>query len=191
MANGGAWTEERVELLTKHWVDGMSCSRIAAALGPDFTRNAVIGKIHRLGLAGRARAPSKPKPPRPARPSLLMVASVPPQHQRRPGMAPDLRIRELREIFAGLRVVPLPEVPLSLLDATKGDRCTVLMLTEKTCRWPIGDVANEDFHFCGLRPAAGRAYCEYHCRIAYQSVYQRRKAVAEEALVRRHLEAAE
>ena len=48
-----AWTEERVELLKKLWAEGLSASQIAGRLG-GVTRNAVIGKVHRLGLAGRA-----------------------------------------------------------------------------------------------------------------------------------------
>src|SRR5690349_10261595 len=67
------WTDERVELLKKLWQDGLSASQIAKQLG-GVTRNAVIGKVHRLGLSGRA-APSKPartvfKAPRPARPAV-------------------------------------------------------------------------------------------------------------------------
>src|SRR5258707_9791100 len=63
------WTDERVELLKKLWGDGLSASVIAGELG-GITRNAVIGKVHRLGLSGRAKAPSssmpRPRKPRPA-----------------------------------------------------------------------------------------------------------------------------
>ncbi|MEK4032768.1 GcrA family cell cycle regulator [Methylocystis sp. IM2] len=57
-----SWTEERVELLRKLWGDGLSASQVAAELGPGITRNAVIGKIHRLGLAERAKTAAAPRP---------------------------------------------------------------------------------------------------------------------------------
>ena len=57
--NKMAWTDDRVEILTKLWGEGLSASQIARELG-DVTRNAVIGKVHRLGLAGRA-SPTRPK----------------------------------------------------------------------------------------------------------------------------------
>ncbi len=62
-----SWTEERVELLRKLWGDGLSAAQVAAELGPGITRNAVIGKIHRLGLAERAKTSSVPGPGRPGR----------------------------------------------------------------------------------------------------------------------------
>ena len=68
------WTDERVELLKKLWADGLSASQIAAELG-GITRNAVIGKVHRLGLSGRAKSPSSTSPrPRKARSSAHMIA---------------------------------------------------------------------------------------------------------------------
>ena len=67
-----SWTDERVELLKKLWADGLSASQIAAELG-GITRNAVIGKVHRLGLSGRAKSPSSSAPrPRKARSSGMM-----------------------------------------------------------------------------------------------------------------------
>src|SRR5437016_7824766 len=72
-----SWTDERVELLKKLWADGLSASQIAAELG-GITRNAVIGKVHRLGLSGRAKSPSSaaPRPRKPrAHPHMLRVRS--------------------------------------------------------------------------------------------------------------------
>src|ERR1041385_458667 len=71
------WTDERVAQLTKLWADGLSASQIAAELG-GITRNAVIGKVHRLGLSGRAKSPSSSSPrPRKARSSGMLRVSRP------------------------------------------------------------------------------------------------------------------
>src|SRR6185503_18971360 len=74
-ANMG-WTDERVELLRKLWQDGLSASQIAGELGNGITRNAVIGKVHRLGMSGRVKPPSaataRPRAPKPARPPGMM-----------------------------------------------------------------------------------------------------------------------
>src|SRR4026209_1674872 len=82
-----SWTDERVELLKKLWADGLSASQIAAELG-GITRNAVIGKVHRLGLSGRAKSPSStPPPPRQPRPPGPMMRSPPPPTRRNPAPA--------------------------------------------------------------------------------------------------------
>src|SRR5258707_1053279 len=69
------WTDERVELLKKLWTDGLSASQIAAELG-GITRNAVIGKVHRLGLSGRAKSPTSaaPRPRKPRAPGMMRLA---------------------------------------------------------------------------------------------------------------------
>ena len=79
------WTEERVELLKKLWSDGLSASQIAGRLG-GITRNAVIGKVHRLGLAGRATTSRMRAPrlrhrvaPAPMRPAPAPAAAVAPR----------------------------------------------------------------------------------------------------------------
>ena len=99
------WTDERVELLKKLWQDGLSASQIAKQLG-GVTRNAVIGKVHRLGLSGRA-APSKParpafKAPRPARPVTSARRGRPRRHDaaRRAGGS---RSGDSRRVLGGAR----------------------------------------------------------------------------------------
>ena len=57
-----SWTDERVEQLKQHWTEGKSASQIASLLGNGVTRNAVIGKVHRLGLAGRVKSPGLASP---------------------------------------------------------------------------------------------------------------------------------
>jgi GcrA cell cycle regulator len=169
---GGAdklpWTEARVEELKKLWTEGMSASQIARHLGAGATRNAVIGKLHRLGLSGRtppARAASA-RPRRPREPS-------------RPGLMPTAGATALKPHFDAkplLRPAPEPEPePIRLVDIPKGERVSILMLSDKTCRWPIGDPGSEDFCFCGAAPKTGSPYCAHHARIAYQPLHDRRR----------------
>ena len=140
------WTDDRVEQLKKLWEGGLSASQIAAELG-NVTRNAVIGKVHRLGLAGRA-SPSRSERPRVA-------------------MAP--KTTSLRTHVPAAPVVE--EDPLQLED---GNFATVLTISDRMCRWPIGDPAASEFHFCGRSPKEGSPYCEAHARKAYQPQQQRR-----------------
>ena len=140
------WTDERVELLKKLWSDGLSASQIAAELG-GITRNAVIGKVHRLGLAGRA-TPSRSERPRiPSAAKVSMRSYMPP--------APIVE-----------------EDPLVLED---GNHATVLTINDRMCRWPIGDPAQNEFHFCGRKPKSGSPYCEAHARKAYQPQQNHRR----------------
>jgi len=152
------WTEERVSALKKLWVEGLSASQIAKQLG-GVTRNAVIGKVHRLGLAGRA-TPSRPaKRPRPvqARPRLATTAPAP----QRPRMAPAP---------SHLMLVPALE-PVRNED---GAVTTVLTLNDRVCKWPIGDPSEADFAFCG-RGVHDGPYCVSHARLAFQPQQPRRK----------------
>jgi len=163
-----SWTDERVDTLKRLWTDGLSASQIAASLG-EVTRNAVIGKIHRLGLSGRARtgqpmvaAPQKAKPAaavmrRTVRPTVAAVGNTAlaaePVYAAAPRPEPEPQLAE---------VVPI------------GQRVTIMMLTEQTCRWPIGDPGSEGFTFCGRRSDTGIPYCTPHARIAYQPAERRR-----------------
>lgn len=142
-SEGGArmsWTDERVDQLRSLWTEGLSASQIARVLGDGITRNAVIGKVHRLGLAGRA-APARIDRPR--------LPSAPRVH---------FRVREPE-----LPVVE--EEPLKLDD---GSFVGVLAINDRMCRWPIGDPSGDEFHFCGRNPKSGSPYCEAHARKAYQ-----------------------
>ena len=141
------WSEDRVEQLKTLWTEGLSASQIARALG-GVTRNAVIGKVHRLGLAGRA-SPSRSERPR------LPVAHKTPTVRAHEPAAPVVE-----------------EDPVTLAD---GSHATVLTISDRMCRWPIGDPAATEFHFCGRSPKAGSPYCEAHARKAYQPQQQRRE----------------
>jgi GcrA cell cycle regulator len=141
------WTDERVTLLRKLWAEGLSASQIAKQLG-GVTRNAVIGKVHRLGLAGRA-TPSRPakRPVRTARPRIVGPS------------APRLRLP------SSVPAVVIPHLePVKFED---GRAANVLTLNESMCKFPIGDPTDPEFAFCG-RGAAGGPYCADHARLAYQ-----------------------
>ena len=139
------WSDDRVEQLKTLWTEGLSASQIARALG-GVTRNAVIGKVHRLGLAGRA-SPSRAERPRVSLPN-----------------SPSMR--------AHVPAIPVVEEdPLTLED---GSHATVLTISDRMCRWPIGDPAAQEFHFCGRSPKSGSPYCEAHARKAYQPQQQRK-----------------
>jgi GcrA cell cycle regulator len=158
-----SWTDERVELLKKLWTDGLSASQIAAELG-GITRNAVIGKVHRLGLSGRAKSPSSTAPrPRKARahPHMMRVA--------RPAMRGNTALAQAFEY----EVEAEPELVDNIIPI--GQRCNLLELTEETCRWPIGDPGSADFFFCGGQTMTALPYCSHHSRIAYQPAGDRRR----------------
>jgi GcrA cell cycle regulator len=152
------WTEERVELLKKLWADGLSASQIAAELG-GITRNAVIGKVHRLGLSGRAKSPSSSSP-RPRKPRSSSMIRVPRAH-----------IRGNTALAYDYVAEPEPE----LIEIPVEQRKNLLQLTEATCHWPVGDPGSTDFFFCGGQANDGSPYCNYHSRVAYQPASERRR----------------
>ena len=157
------WTDERVEQLKKLWADGLSASQIAAELG-GITRNAVIGKVHRLGLSGRAKtaSPAAPRPRKVRQPHMLRVARPASRGNTALARAYAYEYEAEPEAVAVENVIPI------------GQRRTLLELNEDTCRWPVGDPANADFYFCGGKPAMGHPYCGYHARVAYQPPASRR-----------------
>src|SRR5947208_9054221 len=152
------WTEERVAILKKLWLEGLSASQIAKQLG-GVTRNAVIGKVHRLGLSGRA-TPSQP--PRP----VYKTPRAP-----RPASTSNLAPR---------RIAPsLPE-PQPVYYVEEPGSATVLTLGAHMCKWPIGDPATDSFTFCGRRSASEGPYCVEHARVAYQPPQAKKKSSASE-----------
>jgi GcrA cell cycle regulator len=166
-----AWTDEIVEQLKQHWMDGKSASQIAGLLGNGLTRNAIIGKVHRLGLAGRAKTqgsavvrPRRMAPPPTHRVAAARLSSPAPRIMRG-ATALAIAPEELEEIEQ-------PEfesvvVPMSL-------RVTIIELRESMCRWPLGDPATAEFRYCGS-PTASGPYCAYHGGLAYQPAQERRR----------------
>jgi GcrA cell cycle regulator len=177
-ASGGeklSWTEERVDLLKKLWADGLSASQIAARLGNGVTRNAVIGKVHRLNLSGRA---TQPRSATQRAPRKTREPSHPGRSTGMPSMpsAGGAALKAFHRAEPVARQISLPEPePLRLVDLPKDGRVTILHLSDKTCKWPIGDPGHEDFCFCGHKPREGSPYCEYHARAAYQPLQDRRQ----------------
>ncbi len=163
-----SWTNERVELLKKLWTEGHSASQIANELG-GVTRNAVIGKVHRLGLSGRAKAPAAAAKPRRSRSTGTSSTRSPSQPQTQGATVLKAEAVPAPVAVAKPEAEPIAElVPIS-------ERATILSLTERTCKWPIGDPGSEDFYFCGRNSDAGVPYCAHHCKIAYQPVNDRRR----------------
>ncbi|GAB4226195.1 MAG: GcrA family cell cycle regulator [Methyloligellaceae bacterium] len=162
-----AWTDERVELLKKLWAEGLSASQIAGRLG-GVTRNAVIGKVHRLGLSGRATT-VRSKAPRPRR-----KAGAPASNRPVLGTQGNTALKPFYAPEAEEDLAASP-APIEELVIPPSERASILTLKESTCRWPIGDPGDEDFHFCGRKAEQGVPYCPYHCRIAYQPANTRRK----------------
>jgi GcrA cell cycle regulator len=166
-----SWTDERVELLRKLWSDGLSASQVAAELGPGITRNAVIGKIHRLGLAERAKTAAAPRPraAKAARPQGATVASAP----RSGGhvVHGNVALAFATQAVVVARVAPEEEVVIPM-----SERVTLMELRESMCRWPMGDPTTPEFRFCGAHsPIGSGPYCSHHARVAYQPAQDRRR----------------
>jgi GcrA cell cycle regulator len=131
-----SWTPERIDALCRMWAQGNSASQIAGELRV-FTRNAIIGKVHRLGLSRedqslKAKRTAKRKRKQVFRPSFS-------------GMPPCRRAAPREPIIALVpKMLPLSE------------------LTAQTCRWPIGDPRSEDFGFCGHSCRSDQPYCRHH-----------------------------
>jgi GcrA cell cycle regulator len=157
-----AWTEERIALLTKYWQEGHSASQIAEALGEGLTRNAVIGKAHRLGLASRPSplkgGDGKDEPKARKRAAPAEAAAAPATEAAAPDpAAPPAAARARRRGSIG-----------------KASRVTLLDLNDRICKWPIGHPDEPDFHFCGKPVTPGFPYCAEHCLLAYQSQQPKR-----------------
>ncbi|AMK18531.1 MULTISPECIES: GcrA family cell cycle regulator [Sphingobium] len=206
-----SWTDERIDQLKAMWEKGLTASQIAEELG-GVSRNAVIGKAHRLGLQSRPspvkanEAPKKaapvrkpapavetetPKPapiqhstPAPVRhPTPVTVAAISPSASApaadAPPPAPQPRIISvgpggfLRQ-GPGDQQAPIPPAPPRRLVPAKpspeiAGKTTLLDLTERICKWPMGHPGEPDFHFCGQAVNPGFPYCVEHCGRAYQA----------------------
>ncbi len=165
-----SWTDERVDLLKKLWADGLSASQIATKLG-EVTRNAVIGKVHRLGLAGRATT-SRIRTARP-RNNIALFPARSSQVQYRTFGNTALKVAPHPQERKHASVIPLRALP-ELEPAPEGT-ITLIDLKECMCHWPIGDPMEENFHFCGRRKNFGVPYCEHHAAIAYNPAARRRR----------------
>lgn len=197
-----SWTDERIDRLKTMWEKGMTASQIADDLG-GVSRNAVIGKAHRLGLqsrpspvkanepvatpapkappAPRIVSPAPPPPPPPPPAARSFVPTYTPQAPSGPTGA------QLRSVGPGgfLRQGPgdqappsTPAPPRRLVPAKPSPemagKTTLLDLNDKICKWPLGHPGEPDFHFCGNAVNPGFPYCVQHCGQAYQAQMPRR-----------------
>lgn len=187
-----SWTDDRVEILKKLWVEGQSASQIAKELG-GVTRNAVIGKVHRLGLSNRATSSSSSKSDTKSKTSVKSMSDTKRVSNKTSASKvtsanspsePRSNVTSLRRqiIPAGQPLPPQPSAneisPEALARVgeieKKAKKISLLELTERTCKWPVGDPATEEFWFCGLPSQAGKPYCEAHVGVAFQPMSQRR-----------------
>ena len=224
-----SWTDERVETLKRMWGEGQSASQIAKELG-GVTRNAVIGKVHRLGLSNRvggkededaavvdaaSQRPDTAPRAEQTRPDQVRPDQMRPDQTRIDPSRPDQsrpdqtkpieaertdppRAEPPRPAAPASNVMPLPirkaiipagqplppqpslneispEALASVREVEKrAKRLTLMELTERTCKWPIGDPATDDFWFCGLPSLPGKPYCEAHVGVAFQPMSARR-----------------
>ena len=197
-----SWTDERIDQLKRMWEKGMTASQIADELG-GVSRNAVIGKAHRLGLQSRPspvkanEAPRRKPVPKKAEPSptetrvtaspadspaeverplpasSAPAASAPPAPPLQPrivSIGPGGFMRQ----GPGDQQAPIPPAPPRRLVPAKpsleiADKTSLLELTEKICKWPMGHPGEPDFHFCGDKVNPGFPYCVEHCGRAYQA----------------------
>ena len=159
------WTDKNVELLRKLWAEGKSSSQIAKAIGGNMTRNAVIGKVHRLGLSGRAK-PSRPAAIRTTKPSAPRTRTA---ARAASPSTPSVPARVARAAPSKPPTPPVEAKPLP-----SGEYATIMTIRDHMCKWPIGDPATDDFWFCGLGVQSGKPYCEAHVGVAFQPMSSRR-----------------
>lgn len=173
-----SWTDERVELLRRLWDDGLSASQIALQIG-GISRNAVIGKVHRLGLAGRV------KPIGPAAANGRRRVDEIEVEVETAAIVEEPTLPDPPAIVAHR---PAPDVPLEPLPAAAApapsaqpvalavsERVTIMDLRDSMCRWPMGDPTTPDFRFCGGRAITGLPYCTQHAQVAYQPAAERKR----------------
>jgi len=189
------WTDEMVESLKKMWDEGLSTGEIGRRLG--VSKNSIVGKVHRLQLVARpspikrkdgtpvtrSKSPdkdkdkNKPKTPKKETPKTQEkvtevektapkiatdVKTHKPQSTAKPAPAKDeLKEKEYDNTYVNV------SIPVTHSPKKPGDKITVTDLDNHTCRWPIGDPKDENFHFCGANVRIGQTYCEEHAAIAY------------------------
>ncbi len=138
------WTDERISELTKLWNDGLSTAEIGKMLG--ISKNAVVGKAHRLRLSARP-SPIRRMAVRPAAPRM-------PRAVRTPALPQSATMSAPAAPAAPVSARPRVEVP-------------AVQLSNQRCMWPVGHPGDGDFHFCGDRALIGKPYCAAHCAVAY------------------------
>lgn len=168
-----AWTPERDAILRKLKSDGLSSSYIAAHLGGGATRNSVIGRAHRLGIA----TPRKYKPGMPADRDNIKPLRI----KRENPVARISTVTGLLKHGTGapeIEALIQPEIELIAMAIPISRRVTIMELTSASCRWPLGDPRDHGFRYCGADCDPARPYCDPHFRLAYQPAQPRKLSVA-------------
>ncbi len=171
------WNDTRIRQLKKMWADGESAGEIAATLG-GLSRNAIIGKIYRLGLSNRDPVPAvkMDKPKGKKQPKVASTTALPSGQNKLPLRRPPV-------VRAGQPLPPQPaanEISEDVLRTAaetlkKAKKISLMELTEKTCKWPVGDPSTDDFWFCGLDSETGKPYCKAHNDVAFHPPNMQRK----------------
>ena len=171
------WNDTRIRQLKKMWADGESAGEIAATLG-GLSRNAIIGKIYRLGLSNRDPVPAVKidKPKGKKQPKVASTTALPSGQNKLPLRRPPV-------VRAGEPLPPQPaanEISEDVLRTAaetlkKAKKISLMELTEKTCKWPVGDPSTDDFWFCGLDSETGKPYCKAHNDVAFHPPNMQRK----------------
>jgi GcrA cell cycle regulator len=178
-----SWTDDRINLLKRMWKEGKSAAEIAKVLGKGVTRNAVIGKAHRMGLSGR---PSPIKKPEPVAKKAAPVAAAPKKAAPAPAAPAKSGAKKSTPVAPPPAsnknaAAPAPE-EIKRIDRKEiippGGGVNLIDLSERMCKWPIGDPREADFTFCGLAIRPGTPYCPGHASMAYQSSSRRGQVVA-------------
>lgn len=162
-----SWTDDRVETLTKLWSQGKSASEIAEVLG-GVTRNAVIGKAHRLGLSGR---PSPIKKKSVVKKTVTKKKTVADPVKEKPKKKTETAA-PTKAAAPKRREIKLPIAPPTFIEERPvhdGPLIGILDLTERVCRWPIGDPKEGEFGFCGADCDPAHPYCLPHMGMAFQA----------------------
>ena len=150
-----SWTPDRENKLKALWKKGHTASQIAALIG-ETTRNAVIGKAHRLNLAARAVSKKLSITPKAKKENYIEIK------QEKLSRKARFKALLLDKNFE-------PENPKKLEE-----------LTDETCRWPIGHPYEEKFYFCGRKPMEKFPYCKLHMLYAFQPKHAKEEDIVSE-----------
>lgn len=175
-----AWTEQQIQTLKKMWGNGFSASEIAKSLGGGVTRNAVIGKAHRLKLSAGPASPRAVEPP--SKTAGVVMTTIKKVSKQRsslrtlPSMPTADRTAAPRAATTVVRTTETLLRPIEVAQRSEG--IPVTKAGERHCRWPIGDPRSPEFRFCGCDVHEGLPYCAHHARVAYQTVSRKSRANA-------------
>lgn len=172
-----SWNEDRIEALRKLWADGLSANQIATELGNGITRNAVIGKVSRLGLSGSIKRKPGVKPPPPPKAAKVLEARA-----RRSDAAAAPKPTLPRQLpRTSIAPIPIAQPAREIPPPDEAKRVTILELRESMCKWPMGDPQAPEFRYCGADAPIGEGpYCKFHHRVAYQPPRDRSKGNAKQ-----------